>query len=77
VEKLGSRQPQRKEVDMRVPPLAKPEVADIMIYGVEKLTVRGVGRRAAIRRIARKHGARPRSVAAMIASDDGAREARL
>jgi hypothetical protein len=67
----------KRRPNMRVPPLAKPEVADIMIYGVEKLTVRGVGRRAAIRRVARKHGVRPRSVTAMIARENEVGEVRL
>jgi phosphoserine phosphatase len=41
-----------------------------MSGGVEKLMARGVGKRAALRRIARKHGINPRSVHAMIARAD-------
>jgi hypothetical protein len=59
---------------MRVPPLAKPEIAEIMIYGVDKLASRGVSRRRAVRRIAVKHGVRPRTVGALIAADDRSEE---
>jgi hypothetical protein len=42
-----------------------------MCGGVEKLMARGVGRRAAVRRIARKHAVNPRSVSAMIVRAEG------
>ena len=48
----------------------RPEIADVMSGGVEKLMAGGVNRRAAVRRIARKHGVNPRSVTAMIARAD-------
>jgi phosphoserine phosphatase len=38
-----------------------------MSGGVEKLMARGVSKRAALHRIARKHGVNPRSVYALIA----------
>lgn len=55
---------------MHTDPYRRPEIADVMSGGVEKLMARGVGKRAALRRIARKHGINPRSVHAMIARAD-------
>lgn len=52
---------------MHVDPYRRPEVADVMSGGVEKLMARGVSKRAALHRIARKHGVNPRSVYALIA----------
>lgn len=51
---------------MHVDPSRRPELAEIMCGGVDKLMSRGVGRRAAVRHIARKHAVNPRSVSAMI-----------
>jgi hypothetical protein len=61
-----------KEVQMRIDPSRQPELAAVMCGGVEKLMARGVGRRAAVRRIARKHALNPRSVSAMIVRVDDA-----
>lgn len=62
---------------MRVDQFRQPEVAEIMCVGVEKLMVRGVSRRTAVRCIARKHGVNARSVSVLIATDNGVREVRL
>lgn len=52
---------------MHVDPDRRPEIAQIITGGVEKLLAQGVGRRTALRRIARKHGVNPRSVSVLIA----------
>ena len=57
---------------MHVDPSRRPEIAEIMCGGVDKLMARGVGRRAAVRRIARKHAINRRSVSAMIVRVDDA-----
>jgi len=62
---------------MHVAPVRRPEVAEIMCGDVEKLLVRGVSRRAAVRRIARKHGVNPRSVCVLIAREAESREVGL
>jgi len=51
---------------MYVDPFRRPEIAEIMSDGVDKLVLRGVGKRAAVRRIARKHSVNARSVRVMI-----------
>ncbi len=55
---------------MHTDPFRRPEIAEIMCGGVDKLTARGVGRRTAVRRIARKHGVGSGTVVAMTARVD-------
>jgi hypothetical protein len=62
---------------MHVDPFIRPEIAEIICGGVEKLMVRGVSHRKAVRRIARKHGVPPRHVGALIAREDESREVGL
>ena len=59
---------------MHVAQVRRPEIAEIMDCGVDKLLARGVSRRSAVRRMARKHGVPPRHVSALIARDDESRE---
>lgn len=60
---------------MQVASVRRPEIAEVVGNGVDKLLARGVSHRKAVRRIARKHGVRPRHVGALIAqADDGTRE---
>lgn len=59
---------------MHVASMDGPEIERIIDSGVEKLLARGVSRRRAVHRTARKHGVRPRQVSALIASEDGTRE---
>lgn len=62
---------------MYLAPVRRPEIAEVLDCGVEKLLVRGVSRRSAVRRMARKHGVPPRHVSALIARDDESREVGL
>jgi hypothetical protein len=62
---------------MHVAPIKRPEIAEILDCGVDKLRARGVSRRRAVRRMARKHGVPPRHVSALIAQEDGSREVGL
>jgi len=62
---------------MHVVPVRQPEIAQIMTCSVDKLLTQGVSRRKAVRRIARKHGVRPRQISAVIAAEDRTREVGL
>lgn len=52
---------------MHGPPLTRPEIAAILRCRVDRLVAQGIGRRTAVRLVARKHGIAPKQVSSLMA----------